>query len=88
LAHRYENNEEINMFLRAECSLRRAGGFSWNWEVPLSQENFKTGSIQKNFIGTVYVYHCEIFLIILTQKILNLVSGQDAFYKPGSTLSV
>jgi hypothetical protein len=63
-AHRKENNEEINFFQRAECSLWRAGGFSWNWEVPLSQEKLKIGYIQKKFIGTVYVYYCEIFLII------------------------
>jgi hypothetical protein len=37
---------------------------------------------------TVYVYNCEIFFTILAQKILDLVSDQEAFYKPGSTLGV
>ncbi len=90
MVRREENNNkkftcfnELNFF-----SGWLEAGFSWNWGIPPSQEKLYNWFYLKNVIGTVYVYHCGIFLIILTQKILNLVSDQDAFYMAGSTLGV
>ncbi len=70
-ARRKENIKELKCYKELNVLF---GGLEAS---PGTGKKLKTFSVRKTF---KYVYNCEIFFIILAQKILNLVLNQDAFY--------